>query len=591
MPYLGMGPLFSLYPLFRLEGGDLAASVYAAHVACLLTAAAYPMVVFRVLLKTSLTHAVLLAVLMIQLLAVLPHTPNWASWAMTPGNSLRPLRAVLPVLIALCWFEINLRVSSETKRAFALGCLTGLAACWSNDFALLSVLGLLLGVPIHERRCKSHLSARFLATFLITSITAIVALYLIGTAGHSIEILQYNFRDVAHDQWWYFGSYHPVNRVFAVPDVLQVLRKIEPDQFAIFSLLLLHWHRTRGSELDQFIWALLILGGGGLVACVGGHIDNYFGGLQMLLLISGWATFLFVLYHALASRMGPIRMVVPLLMTSVMAAHGITQHRLEQASLASNTQQTYVKELGGYMSTAWIPYLRFFREHPDSIIFEEYWGVASAMHPERNFASGTQVDAAIHALGQQRNTVESQIFNRADFIVTTKPDFSTWQSWSVSQNFWLYGELFDKWEPAFNGPSTVVWRKRAQHPQQTELSCGLDPSGRSVLIPSPETGAYKVSFDLHVTDTSRRILVHLRNNFSLGGDAGGRVYLPPRGGQIETIVYKTRTKSESFPLGLTPEDSPHNIAITNCRYRAIPPQPAEALALPWLPTAPISSHR
>ena len=152
--YLGIGPLWLLFPAFLLAGGDLCASVFAATYMTLLAA---ELVVAVLVLLAAGRRSWWLG------LAVAP-LPTIAAWfflvrrpeafpdlsaMLAPGNSLRPVRALAPYLIALAALLVAGVRWRPRVRAVVLGAVAGVVGVtWSNDFGLVAMVLFLVGFTL-----------------------------------------------------------------------------------------------------------------------------------------------------------------------------------------------------------------------------------------------------------------------------------------------------------------------------------------------------------------------------------------------------------------------------------------------------------
>ena len=150
LPYLGVGPLFILYPFFEWFGANLAASVIATHLTCLLFALLSTGFIFHLVWrpKSFLTSMVIstLLILTTGTWALVPNCPaieklycvfrhHIGVWRYVPGHSLRPIRAALPYLSAIVLYFFILRIHSTRLKYLSAGILAGFVLLWSNDFS------------------------------------------------------------------------------------------------------------------------------------------------------------------------------------------------------------------------------------------------------------------------------------------------------------------------------------------------------------------------------------------------------------------------------------------------------------------------
>lgn len=120
-PYLGIAPLYILYPLFKALGANLAASVFTAQLVTLLLGALSVALIWHLIFCSrsflrSLAIGSLLFLLPVVLLDGLrvPFPP--ALHASIPGNSLRPIRSAAPYLTVLAYYFLALPITRTRVR-------------------------------------------------------------------------------------------------------------------------------------------------------------------------------------------------------------------------------------------------------------------------------------------------------------------------------------------------------------------------------------------------------------------------------------------------------------------------------------------
>jgi hypothetical protein len=243
LPYLGIGPALLLYPLFAAAGAHLAASVFSAHVVALLSAALCAGVTYRFLAGkrgwlSALAFGFLLVTLVIFYKTTWKILPDVFVDRFYPGHSLRAIRMTLPYLIAALAYAA-LRIFSGGRRLYvAWGLIAGLCFVWSNDYAwatYASFSAFVLWHAVHRREAGLGNAA----AFLVASIGHGLLLLILSTGGGFLSLLAYNFRDVARDQWWYFGPWGVRGRIFSIADLAMAAQSYEAPMRGLPVLLLL----------------------------------------------------------------------------------------------------------------------------------------------------------------------------------------------------------------------------------------------------------------------------------------------------------------------------------------------------------------
>ena len=104
-PYLGVGPLLVIFPIYKIFGGDLAATVAAAKFTTMflswIAVATLWLFVFRPANVIDALVASSLTLFGMDFVAKHLLLPNWLAFGLEPHVSLRPVRAVLQYLVAL----------------------------------------------------------------------------------------------------------------------------------------------------------------------------------------------------------------------------------------------------------------------------------------------------------------------------------------------------------------------------------------------------------------------------------------------------------------------------------------------------------
>lgn len=538
-PYLGIGPLLLIYPVYALAGGGLAASVFAAHFVTVTLGALSVSVVSHLIFRprSALYSACAGATVFTAVLFFPSQYPvfNLFPFGVEPGNSLRPIRAAAPYLVSMLFLYICNRCHSRDRRNVLLGLLIGTIMLWSNDFAI-PTAGIFsfvfCGYFYFEDKDNWKKSV---LTFGATALLSWIVLLSLVTAGHPLELLRYNFKDVAHDQWWYFGPYGPGTRIFE-PAQLSRLVSWE-NHYALTVLgataLVAMWTRQRHHVLLVFIGVALFLGG--CLPSVGGHLGGYFGAFSFW---AGSTTLLGVLQALrmlLARSTGNSETRRAGLRTGLLAAAaiavlagGIAKMRAYADHLAiarSDAKRFYVEEFGAYLGTEWKDYIAYARANKHTKAIEDYWGLWSSLN---GAFPPWPVDSVIHALGDVRQSAREGLA-KADIVISTRYATSPeWQPWNVSQNFWFYDELLTKWAPDFISPTSVVWKKMTHPREFTNVVCRVSPEKDKIILEPAQVGYYRVALDYRFAGSKRHLLM-VRNNISSGLDAGGYVSLPPDG--------------------------------------------------------------
>jgi hypothetical protein len=586
-PYLGIAVVYMLFPAYALAGQTLAASQFSSFFMTGITGMASIAVIWQLVFRPKRFMTALLAggflstatLVLCQSLGVL--LPYELSFLGEPGVSLRPLRAAAPYLAVALFALCFVRLSNIGLRIGLYGLLTGILLLWSNDFAIptAGLFGLL--VLCHSRWTGYFTWQRALA-FVALSVGFWGLFLSITTAGYGLNLLTYNFVNVAKDQWWYFGSYDPVKRIFGLADFYKIfdLRVVLATGVLMAVTLRALWVRQLEAVLLAWLGGVLFLGG--VLPAVGGHLGGYH------IAFIFWAVvtvFCFLLKGAAALLSRTLKPESPFGFTASVAglvfALGLTlwQCGLYQAAKAANqadASQMYVNALGGFLPRNYANYIQLAHQKKKSLIVEEYWGILSAA--SRSF-SPWPVDSVIHALGKTRQQAADAL-DKADLVTTTRYRLSIyWQPWNLSQNYWLYDQLFHHYDVTGISPTTVIWQKRKTPRVFQPVPCSLDTTARTLHLTVPKPGFYRIALDYQLLSNSRRRLLMFQNHISFAPDANGYVSVDPQGKHVVYPVYIGSAQASTLK-NLVVQGAQKELVLKKCSASAIPNLPADVLHVP-----------
>ncbi len=587
-PYLGVGPLLFIFPLFKLFGATVVASATAARYVILLTAMISSATMISSIWKVRPGKSLLiggLGFMTIIMTAALTRFPvaDWFYFAVEPGASLRPLRAALPYFVLLVYFAIRAARWADKKwwfRPVALGIVIGWSALWSNDFAYITAVAL-LGLIIVDN-LKSERRWLSLGTLVGTAAATFALIGNVVTGFNLIDLMKYNFVDVSGDQWWYFGPWSDQARIWSIADLPKILAQdnLLPLLFVIG--LLIYWLVRKSEQAMYLGWLGLVLFGGGLVAAVGGHLDLFYFGafhywayVAMILLAARVAIFLLsrrtmrvkgekpkgkqaVAIKVLAWPIGAVIAASYVLATA--ADNYARIHDIE----VSDPSVSYSSQLGGYVQFDWKSYLDFANANADKKIVEEYWGVWSAA---LNKQAPFRVDSVIHSLGAERQVSDSN-FGNPDLIVTSSED-ALWQGWSFSYNYWFYKHLMHGWRVVYQSPLTLVWAKDTgpSSIESSQVACRVN-ADKSITYESTAPGLYQLTVDYRV-DNPGRSLVMLKNNIPKTGDDGLYVSMNLKANQMTLPAYSPMGSSTTLPIKVMGAGV-GNLVVRGCKAEVLP---------------------
>jgi hypothetical protein len=272
-PYLGVGPLLAIFPIYKIAGGNLSAALFATKFITMLfvLSAAFMLyhLVFRpVNMIDSLAGSSVIFVLM--LLGYLPLSDT-LGFLWDPGNSIRGIRSGLPYITALTLYFLTKRSSNTNTHGCLIGISLGLTLLWSNDYAIptFAVFSSFIFYYFYYLEKPTWKQSAALVVS-IAILTWFVLLFII-TAGRPLDMVKYNF-DVAKDQWWYFAPYTYNSRILEISDLSKLFNDRTFIPFLVLLVMTFFYARANNIEYLLIIVTGINLFVGGCVASIGGHL-------------------------------------------------------------------------------------------------------------------------------------------------------------------------------------------------------------------------------------------------------------------------------------------------------------------------------
>ena len=571
-PYLGVGLTFSLYPIFILAGNNIAASVFTSF---FFTICGFAMAIGTIAgllanknrLLTGLTFSTISLVLVFSLY---PDLPQFLLERLTPGNSLRPLRSLIPYIAVVLTYLVIKSGFRHSVIYFLIGGFAGISFLWTNDFGLPTTI-FLLAFAILFARSQRVLTFSLILLILGSALFSAATGLAIFTVGHGIELLRYNFIDVRFDQYWYFGPWSEESRIFSIFDIFL---KLLPDfgwwSLTLFAMIL---RNILSPSIERWLVFLigLILAGGGTLAVIGGHreigyISHFIFWCKLVLFMELYLytkQIFHTLFNNTVSNVKPeIKkyisfdfILIYTISAGILVAIANLQVYADEKSLArSDLNRFYVSELGGYLPLNYVNHINMARLSKSSLVIEEYWGLWSAVN---RVPSILPVDSVIHALGDTRDFCTSAIQNNVpDIVVTTTRSMSNvWQPWNLSSNYWFYKPLFQQYNPEKTSPTTIVW-KRTDPVSSNPVRCEVfNEDSPHFSLPESPPGFYEIKLNMkHISHDSRAMLF-VKNNINQVTEKDGYISLNPMKHSYEFPVAIVESRPKVFDLRTVPSRS------------------------------------
>jgi len=279
-----------------------------------------------------------------------------------PGASLRPLRGALPYLVlpAFVWALRRVLVTETVVPTFWLGVVGGLGLLWSNDSGIPLVIASVAGLTMALYR-QWVLLAKTLLVFVAGVAASAFAIVIAVTHGDPSGWFQYNFTEVAGDQFWYFGPWNRESRVLGVADLPQIF--LQGQLLSLLSLIVLtacvifaavRRMRGRGDSVrgSAFIFVGASVVGTAVLPQIGGHIGSEYNAITFVL---GACAPLIVFQKTLFSRTKRLFRALPKHAAPTAAAlAGLAMIAIDAASLMAKMQVTdrtvFHESLGFYVT-------------------------------------------------------------------------------------------------------------------------------------------------------------------------------------------------------------------------------------------------
>jgi hypothetical protein len=574
-PYIGLGPLYILYPIFKIMGGNVAASLFAAYG---LSAA---MAAFSVMLITFFlapSHRLLTGIISGSLVlcvvtALYPHVEHNMLERFVPGNSLRPLRSCLPYICMAGVFGLFYAKLRPTLLYGFLGLIAALASLWSNDYGIPTTIAVMI-VSVVWAYHSGELTLKNGAIFLSLLILATFLGFVVATHSHYQELLAYNFMDVRKDQYWYFGPWSGDSRILSGRDFLpKIFHDMHRLEWVFLAIIV--WVYKKPSPYNLCLAGVgLALLGGGILSTIGGH-RGYFSPFMFW----GKATVIICIILFLIKKCEgyfkpswiKINAIIILLIIFIGTFSLSVQHLIRDKNLAKKDEKRFfVIELGGYLPIEWNDYVTQAQAAKGEPIIEEYWGLWSSIV---NSHGHVPVDAIIHALGNTRTTFIDYMQTLPDKVVTSTRSMSPdWQPWNVSANWWFYKPLFEHYHATKTSPTTMLWNKTNIQTPWPAVPCVInqDSALPTVILTVPKSGYYEVTIEYNNKGLSPRTLVMARNNLNFAAESDGYISLDPNTASSQFPVALLKSGRNNLDLYLvTAKDNFTKISLTACTAKKI----------------------
>ncbi len=648
-PYLGPFLGYVVYPVFKLLGGTLFASTAASY---LLSNAGFAFALWILAGLVGITGYKRGVVVLGGGMLIIFSLYGSRFWVFEnfvlmpqyfldglykPGNSLSSLRWLLPYISAAALLWGNARFVSAGKsfggqRAFATfwGSVTGLQLYWSPDAGLPSTAAMVFAWVLFDGRPPFYPFLGRLALMIAVAVATAFLMGLVITSGNLAGWFGYLFGGMREEQWWFFGSWEALDRVFSFSDlvrnVLSGMRSmlIFP-AMAMASIVAIRLHRTPRERMQRtlLVYVTFTLSGTALLPQIGGHVSDFYATPII-------PPFVFLFYLLARDSVGGLRrkggarlastatalvqkfprsLLVLITWSPIVLIAAVSAGMALHFATKPGKQTIFVSALGASVSADIQPVLdvisRFARDADnvglpaDARIFSSYTSavdlIAGAVPP-------SPYGMLIHALGSKARHDHLEALMKHDYplVTTINPQYSAWGNWNLRASWYVYREIVKRYKPFAQTNQHIFWVPRDEPlPPAAPMFCsvGREASNRQVLSlegsatwsnGEPLLSEIILEVDMELTPSaapfigSRALLTVVERRSALAENEGvtppwgkspppaRRYGVGQRGGRITLVVEHNPGATSIITLESLPSDR-SVLTVRSCSARAVAP--------------------
>lgn len=522
--YLGVSMMLGLVPAFLALGGTLFASTLAAHIAVIAGAFATAYALAWMIRWIGPRQRWMVAVLLV---FAFYYVGGWVfdvvglryPLAFDPGVSLRPVRALLPVLV-LPVFVWSVRRSLRRNSVWpmiALGVAAGVGLLWSNDSGIPLSIALVVALAL-AMLGRGGLLVRSVVVVAIAAIATSTGILLAVTHGEPGPWLQYNFRDVAGDQFWYFAPWDPETRVLSVADLPNILTGGDlPTTVSLVllgaSILVFIVRGVRAKGLSVREAGFVLVGattlGTALIPQVGGHIEGSYNNITFMLgLCAPVILFQCRIFSAAKQSLRAMPSWLAPAATGAAVAAMIAVEAVRLLTIANESDREIRDPALGFLvekevavdlaAMRWLADRWDDRNVPnDRRLLSVY---TSALDVAAETRSPAPVGSLIHALGaKNRDAYAALVANReVEAVTTIHPGYSGWEEWMLRANWPFFRQLRENYRPVATNGQQVLWSRGGGELPVGEARCSVtavSENAARIVIEADEPGWASVSVE------------------------------------------------------------------------------------------------
>ena len=303
-----------------------------------------------------------------------------------------------------------------------------------------------------------NMTIEILKFLTLTLILYFLYLYTI-TDDNILNWLEFNFKGVSENQFWYYESY--TEKIFTFQDITRLF--VRDKNFLLSFIIILHFIfiliyiyialKYKYYRIFRCSYYGVVLFVVPSITEVFGHIHDDYWMMSFFYVFMSLFYFIATFFYKIIEQSN--KTFFPLILFIILI------YELNGSSLVDKNkynQLFYSKDLGQYVPSDYLDYYNFVLKEKDTVVFEEYSTIFSLL--SKKSQSG-HFDSVIHALGNDNIDLylkELEKF-KPTYITTTNPNFSSWQGWSVGQNYFFYKYILEHYEIKKTFANLIVYKR------------------------------------------------------------------------------------------------------------------------------------
>lgn len=470
--YLGTGHLLLGSILTYILGNNFKVSLIASYSLTLAIAAAIIIITSYLILR-NLKYSMAIAASTIVLVKYkftwftnLIYTEFWTGLdaMLSPGNSARIIRGGVVVFVVGCillsLFLIEKHLVNQKKsiklflQITITAIISGIGVLYSNDIGVASYicLSFVYFLFLIKNFRSVLMIIKYTVYYIVISIIALISGVLLITQGNISSWLNFTF-SAGDYQRWYYGLSESWKSYY-----LQDLR-FTPLYFLAFFIILINIYRFfKDKEANNIAYRLLTIYmlSVGLVSSYLYHIIAGGYSIELLSLITFSAIISYLLkWLCEYDKFNKSRFFIIIVLFTV----SFTVLRVYTTYIEyreSYSKGIYIEGLDGNLSEFGEDINNILEYTGEDEIFSTY---ASAVEAVKGDFQPTGTDYIIHVLGDKarEDYLNKFLEGNYKYVQTINRDYTDWELWAESSNWFFYKELYKKYSPQLTTSYSIIW--------------------------------------------------------------------------------------------------------------------------------------